>query len=311
MDINHLDLNLIVTLDVLLAERNVSRAARRLQLSQPALSARLNRLREIFADPLLLPAQRGMLATPRALELQAPVHEALEALQRAIADARPASKGALSATIGIAASDYVQFSLLIPLIEGLSAQAPGLRFAWRNLDPRLLSQLERGEVDLALMTPETAPQPLRMTTLYHERYVAIVRREHPAVPGSLDLDRFCALDHILVSPQGGGFQGAADVVLEALGRRRRVVLSAPAFLVVPEMVARSDMIALVPERIARLHADRLQILDPPLAIPGFDIALVWHDRTTAHPMQRWLREQITNLVRPKSNATLKGASKLR
>ncbi|HEX7759204.1 MAG TPA: LysR family transcriptional regulator [Caulobacteraceae bacterium] len=301
MDISQLDLNLIVSLEVLLAERNVSRAARRLNLSQPALSARLNRLREVFGDPLLLPAQRGMVPTPRALELQEPLRAALEGLRRVLAEGAPFDASRATATFAIAASDYVQFAVLMPLIRTLRDQAPRLRFAWRTLDPASLrTQLEQGEVDLALMMPQGAPDSLRTIALYHERYVAVVRRDHPRVAGHLDLDLFCDLQHIVVSPVGGGFQGPTDVILEASGRQRQVVLSAPGFLVVPEMIARSDLIAVVPERLVRHHADQLQVLDPPLTVPGFDIALVWHDRTTAHPIHRWLREQIVRGVRPRA-----------
>lgn len=293
MDISRLDLNLLVTLDTLLAERNVTRAARRLNVSQPALSARLTRLRDIFEDELLLPAQRGMVPSPRALELQTPLHEALEAVRRVVAEGAPFEPSRAVATIEIAASDYVQYSILMPLICRLRSEAPGVRFAWRTIDASaLLAQTERGEVDIALMTPDIAPQLMRMRKLYRERYVAIARAGHPAVRGTLDLDTFCALDHVVVSPQGGGFNGPADAALEAAGRSRRVVLSAPGFLVVPEIIARSDMIALVPGRMAGDRPDRLQILRPPIAVPGFEMAMVWHDRTTTHPLQRWLRERI-------------------
>lgn len=298
MDIERLDLNLLVTLDTLLAERNVTRAARRLNLSQPALSARLTRLREILGDPLLLPAQRGVVPTKRALELQAPLHEALEGVRRVVAEGAPFSPASAVATIAVAASDYGQYSILMPLASALRTEAPRIRIAWRTIDASaLMAQTERGDVDLALMTPETAPELLRMRKLLHERYVAIVRAGHPAVQGEIDLDLFCSLDHVIVSPQGGGFTGPTDAALEAIDRNRRVVLSAPGFLVVPEIVARSDMIALVPYRIARDHTDRLQILAPPVPVPGFEIAMVWHDRTTAHPLQRWLRERIAAIAR--------------
>lgn len=298
MDIEKLDLNLLVTLDTLLAERNVTRAARRLNLSQPALSARLMRLRELLEDPLLLPAQRGMVPTKRALELQAPLHDALENVRRVVAEGAPFAPASAVATIAVAASDYGQYSILMPLTSALRAEAPGVRIAWRTLDASaLMVQTERGDVDLALMTPETAPELLRMRKLFHERYVAIVRAGHPAVQGEIDLDLFCRLEHVIVSPVGGGFTGPTDAALEAVGRSRRVVLSAPGFLVVPEIIARSDMIGLAPYRIARDHAARLQILEPPVPVPGFEIAMVWHDRTTAHPLQRWLRERIAAVAR--------------
>lgn len=297
MDIERLDLNLLVTLDTLLAERNLTRAAKRLNLSQPALSARLARLRDVLGDQLLLPAQRGMLPTKRALELQAPLRDALEGVRRAILEGAEFEPSTAVATIAIAASDYGQYSILMPLIAVLRSEAPGIRIVWRTIDASALTvQMERGDADLAVMTPETAPELLRMRTLYRERYVAIARADHPVVRGMIDLDTFCALDHVVVSPQGGGFSGPADVALEAIGRSRRVVLSAPAFLIVPEIISRSDMIALVPYRIARGRADRLQILEPPLPVPGFEIAMVWHDRTATHPLQRWLREKIAALA---------------
>ncbi|MBA8879520.1 LysR family transcriptional regulator [Phyllobacterium myrsinacearum] len=297
MDINKLDLNLLVTLDTLLAERNVTRAAKRLNLSQPALSARLTRLREILGDQLLLPVQRGMLPTQRALELQAPLHEALESVRRVVAEGASFEASTAQATITIAASDYVQYSVLLQLTAVLRTEAPGIRIVWRTIDASvLMAQMERGEVDLALMTPESAPEQLRMRKLYRERYVAIVRTHHPLVQGSIGLDVFCALDHVVVSPQGGGFSGPTDIALEAIGRRRRVVLSAPAFLIVPEIIARSDMIALVPQCILHDRSDRLQTLEPPLQVPGYDMAMVWHDRTTTHPVQRWLREKIAKLA---------------
>ena len=297
MDIQRLDLNLLVTLEALLAERNVTRAARRLNISQPALSARLARLREVLGDPLLLPAQRGMIPTRRATELQAPLHEALEGVRRVIGDGAPIDPCRAQATVVIAASDYVQYSLLMRLSCVLRTEASEIRIAWRTLEVAMLgAQLERGEVDLALMTPEHFPGSMRMSQLYVERYVVIVRRGHPVVQDTLDLDMFCSLDHVVVSLQGGGFVGATDLALEAIGRRRHVALSTSGFLIVPEIVARSDMIAIVPQRIAEDQSDRLRVLEPPLVVPGFVIASVWHDRATRHPVQRWLRHRLATLV---------------
>lgn len=302
MDIERLDLNLLVTLDTLLAERNVSRAAKRLHLSQPAISTRLTRLRELLGDPLLLPAQRGMIPTQRALELQAPLHAALEGVRQVVAEGSPFDPATATATIAIAASDYVQYSILMPLALALRREAPGLGIAWRTIDTSILdTQMARGEVDLALTTPETAPETLRMRTLYREAYVAIVRPDHPALPGPLDLDTFCRLDHVIVSPEGGGFHGPVDAALAAIGLRRRVALSAPGFLVVPEIVARSNMIALVPTRVADDRVGRVRLLEPPLSVPGFDMAMVWHDRTTTHPLHRWLRQRIIELIPRKTD----------
>ena len=133
MDTKNLDLGLLVTLEALLAERNVTRAARRLNLSQPALSARLVRLREALGDPLLIPAQRGMVLTQRALELMQPLHEALESVRRVIEQGAPIDPATMRATLVIAASDYVQYALLARLSVALRAEAPMIRIAWRAL----------------------------------------------------------------------------------------------------------------------------------------------------------------------------------
>lgn len=287
------DLNLLVALDALLTERNVTRAARRLNLSQPALSAQLARLRHLFGDPLLLPAQRGLIPTQRALDLQEPLRRALEEVRGVLLAGSAFDPAAAELTVSMAASDYGQYAVLMPLAVALAREAPGVRLACRALDAaNLAQQMERGDVDVALMTPQTAPERLRMRILFEERYVAVLRRNHPAADGGLDLDTYCGLQHVVVSPQGGGFAGPADDALAAHGRVRRVALSAASFLMVPELIERSDMVALIPERIARDRADRLQVFDPPVPVPGFSIAMVWHDRANDHPAQRWLRARL-------------------
>ncbi|WP_408076317.1 LysR family transcriptional regulator [Sphingomonas plantiphila] len=297
MNTRNLDLGLLVTLEALLAEGNVTRAARRLNLSQPALSARLARLRDELGDPLLIPAQRGMVLTQRAAELRQPLHEALEGVRRVVAAGAPFDPATMEATLVIAASDYGQFALLSRFSIALRTEAPKVRIAWRALDVLgLAAQLERGEIDLALASPDFAPAAMRQRELFREDYVVIARQGHPAVHGRVSLEVFCALEHVVVSPQGGGFSGPTDAALEAIGRRRTVALSTSGFLIVPEMVCRSDMIALVPRRVANGWSDRLQVLDPPLTIHGFAIAAVWHDRATYHPAQRWLRERLAMLA---------------
>lgn len=238
-----------------------------------------------------------MIPTERALELQEPLHNALEGVRRVVAENSPFDPSTITATIAIAASDYVQYAILMPLLDVLRRDAPGIKVAWRTIDTSMLdSQMARGDVSLALSTPETAPETLRMRKIYREEYVAIARCDHPAIGRSLDLDSFCALEHVIVSPEGGGFEGPADDALAALGRKRNVALSAPGFLVVPEIVARSDMIALVPSRVAQGRTGQIRMFDPPMPVTGFDMALIWHDRTTTHPLHRWLRDRITALI---------------
>lgn len=297
MDTSRLDFNLLTTLDTLLAERNVTRAARRLNLSQPALSARLARLREIFDDPLLLPVQRGMVPTQKASELQPRLHAALEAVRLVVVADAAFDPSRAKATVTLAASDYAQGALLLPLLDVLRREAPGLRIAWHALDfATLQDAMERGLVDLAISRPETVPEQLRMRRLCHEDYVLIARAGHPKIRGEIDLDLYCSLDHVIVSPEGGGFGGPTDTVLEAMGRSRNVVLSTSGFLIVPRIVAHSDMVALVPTRLLHGVEDGLQRLPPPIGVPGFELAMAWHDRTTTHPVQRWLRDRLARIA---------------
>jgi DNA-binding transcriptional LysR family regulator len=294
MDGSRLDLNLLLALEALLAERNVTRAAARLNLSQPALSAQLRRLRDIFGDPLLVPARRGVIPTQRALELQAPLRESLRALRSVVAERVHFDPLEAELTIAVAASDYAQCAMLDRIVE-IQRKAPKLRLSWRQLyAPELVGQMERGEVDLAIMTPNTAPKQLLARPLFDERYVVIARHGHPIVAGSIDVEQLCALTHIAVSPRGGGFAGPTDAALSAIGRQRRVGLSTASFLIVPELVARSDQIALVPERLVRGKSRDLQSLDPPIDVTGFCMGLVWHERSDMEPAQAWLRSQLTS-----------------
>ncbi|MBV8804172.1 MAG: LysR family transcriptional regulator [Sinobacteraceae bacterium] len=297
MDINRLDLNLLQTLEALLAEKNVTRAATRLHRSQPAVSAQLARLRKLLGDPLLLPAQRGMTPTARARELEEPLREALERLRSVLTSGSRFDPRTARLNIAVAASDYVQYAILLPLVVGLRREAPNLRLSLRAIDgARLAHQMEAGEVDLALMTLSTAPAELRSRVLFSERYVCIARKNHPGLKRGLTIDRFCALEHLVVSPRGGGFTGPADRALGSIGRAGNVVVSASHFLLVPEIVARSDLIALVPERLVRGLGKRLRVLEPPLGVEGFTIGMVWHERTHAHPGFGWFRDRLIKAV---------------
>jgi DNA-binding transcriptional LysR family regulator len=293
MDTRRLDLNLLVALDALLTERNVTRAASRLHVSQPALSAQLARLRVMFDDQLLLPAQRGMVPTARALELQEPLRRALDEVRRVAVTGGGFDAADASLTFTVAASDYVQVAVLLDFTLRLRKEAPGIRIAIRTLDGAAVGgQMERAEVDLALMTAETAPQNLRRRVLFEENYKTIVRHNHPRIRRTLTLKALVREEHVIVSPRGGNFSTAIDVALSAVGVTRRVALSAASFLFVPEIIARSDLIAFVPSRLVQNRGDRLAIFESPIKVPGFAISLLWHDRTHDHPAHAWLRSKI-------------------
>ena len=297
MDSTRLDLNLLVTLEALLVEQNVTRAAARLHLSQPAVSAQLSRLRDVFDDPLLIPAQRGMTPTAKAIDLLDPLRQALDQVRATVATHRNFDPAKARLTVTIACTDYLQAAVVKPLVVELRTSAPGVRVALRNLDlAQLEAQMAGGDVDLALMTPQAAPPSLRTKHLFDERYVLIGRRNHPRLRDGITIEEFAQLEHVMVSLRGGDFVTPVDDVLAALGHRRNVVLSAASFLFVPEIVSQSDFVALVPERLVHDRADELKLIDCPFPVEGFAVGMVWHERSHGHSGQRWIREAIVSLI---------------
>lgn len=292
-----LDLNLLVTLETLLVEQNVTRAAERLHLSQPAVSAQLSRLRELFDDPLLIPVQRGMMPTAKALELLDPLRQALDQVRASLAEHRHFDPMKARLTVAIACTDYLQVTMAQPLVLALRKRAPGVRIALHHLDPvQLDAQMTSGEVDLALMSPECGPGSLRSRHLFDEHYVLIGRHQHPSLRQGLTVEQFSQLEQIIVSLNGGHFTTPVDDGLAALGYQRNVVLSAASFLFVPEIVARSDFVALVPERLARERRDTLNVVECPFPVPDFAVNMLWHERNHGHSGQRWIRDVIIELV---------------
>nr|WP_180205573.1 LysR family transcriptional regulator [Pseudomonas sp. SbOxS1]NYU05698.1 LysR family transcriptional regulator [Pseudomonas sp. SbOxS1] len=291
-DIRHLDFNLLKALDALLDERSVTRAAERLALTQPAVSGMLTRLRDSFDDPLFVRAQRGIVPTLRAQQLAMPVKQLLSDIEH-ILQPQAFEPATASMTLTIASTDYALRAVVVPFLSALRVQAPNIRVAVQPVDNQhLLSQLDRGDVDWALVTPESTAAGLHTSKLFDERYVCVMRADHPdAVGEALSLDRFCALDHVLVSSSGGAFQGVTDQALARIGRSRRVIVSVTSFLVLPEILAASDLIAVVPRRLAS-HSNGLVTLEPPVDIPGFSKNLTWHERTHHDPGQKWLRSLL-------------------
>ena len=294
-NLRRLDLNLLVTLDVLLAEHNVTRAAERLNFSQPSVSVHLAKLRDIFDDPLLIPGPRGMRPTARAEELREPLRLALEALEQVVAPASPFDPRAAQNVWRIAASDYGESAIVLPALAGLRSAAPGTRIAVVEMQPsRIARQAEQGDIDLALHTVDGSPSNLRRRVLFTERYVLAGRAGHPRLRRRPTLEQFCALDQVIVSPDGGGFHGATDDALATYGLQRRVVLSVPHFLFLRSVLESTDLVAMLPERLVQGVA--LQVVEAPLEIPGYEMAMLWHERAHRDPAHQWLREQIVNAI---------------
>ncbi|GLQ49849.1 LysR family transcriptional regulator [Dyella flava] len=296
-NIRGIDLELLVTLEALLTECNVTRVARRLHLSQPTVSVRLGKLRRLFDDPLLVSGPRGMQPTRRGLGLLPHLQDALGGVQRMLNTQTPFDPATAVFTWRVAASDNAQYAVLAPTMRRLRRFAPGICVAVHALVPNAVAGLtERGDIDAVLMSADMVPESLRSTKLYTEHYCMLARKGHPRLQGPLTLAAFCQLEHIVVSPEGGGFKGPTDILLEARGRKRRVVLSVPHFLLVPDLVRQSDMVALLPSRLLRGHLQGLQIWEAPVQPPRFDMMMAWHERVHADPAQAWLREQVVNAV---------------
>ena len=292
-DITMLDLNLLKALDALLDECNVTRAASRLGVTQPAMSGMLTRLRENFGDPLFVRAKHGIVPTQRALELSAPLKQVISQIGALL---QPPSFDPLTAniTFTIAATDYALRAVALPFLSALKQQAPHIRIALVPVDDKQVQlQLERGDIDLALLTPESTPPDLHAKNLFDEHYVCVLRQGHPAMQGrkQLTVSQLCELDHALVSYTGGGFRGVTDEALEKLGQQRQVSLSVKSFIILPEILRASDMVAILPSRLVA-GMDDLMVFDPPIEVPGFTKVAAWHERTHRDIAHRWLRELL-------------------
>jgi DNA-binding transcriptional LysR family regulator len=300
IDLSGIDLNLLVSLDALLAESNVTRAAARLHLTQSAVSAQLARLRQLFDDPLLIPAAngRGMTPTARALELMVPLHDALKTLETVVRRQPAFDPLTNTRRFVVAASDQCVAVLGLPLmIEWARLAGPGLQLAFVAIESGSLAErFERGEIDLLLGSAQQVPPTLKARKLYDEHFVVAQRKGHPRGAAAYDLDSYCAHEHVLVSTSGGGFFGFMDEHLEALRRRRHVALSVQHFTLVPEVLTRTDYVATLPHRLIARYQERVDLFELPFEARGFSMHAAWHPRNHADPALMWLRETVAALV---------------
>ena len=296
-DIRRVDFNLLVAFDALFEELSVSRAAQRLALTQPTVSGMLNRLRDLFADPLFVRGQRGMLPTPRAETLAIPVKSLLQDARALVEPARfdPATA---QMTFSMTVNDYMQYALVIPFIEALRQQAPKIKVAILPLIiAGLNTRLMRGEVDLAITIPQFSDPDLPSRLLYRDEYVGIVRKQHPLKRTRPSLEEFCSYDHLLVSPTGGSFTGPTDDALRPYGISRNVAVSVPSFHVLLDVMRAVDFVALVPRHMLRGKQQDFRVFRPPIPVAGFDVIACWHPRVSRHPAHVWLRELLARVAK--------------
>ncbi|WP_437734109.1 LysR family transcriptional regulator [Sorangium sp. So ce1335] len=290
------DLNLLVTLDVLLAEGSVTGAARRLRLSPSAMSRALARLRETLGDPLLVRAGRGLVPTPRALELRERVSHLVQGAEAILRPAEKLDLKRLVRTFTLRTSEGFVESFGPALIARTGAQAPGVRLCFVSKPDKDSAPLRAGAVDLetGVVDEDTGPE-LRTQALFRDRFVGVVRSGHPLSRARITPARYAAGRHVVFSRRGMA-KGRIDENLAALGLAREVVTIVGGFATAIALARATDLIATVPEHHTRSLRDGLFSFALPFAAPEITVSLLWHPRLDADPAHRWLRDSLREVV---------------
>lgn len=306
MDLAGFDLNLLRVFDAVFRERSVTRAGDQIGLSQPAVSAALNRLRYLLDDQLFVRRGTEMIPTPRAEDLSGPINTALEMLEAAVQGRGHFDPTEARRTYTLLAGDYFSMLLMPSLSERVLKIAPGVRLrlldgGWSDAE----RMLQDDAVDLVLEGPIQAPEWVSRETLFRSKFVIVAPAHNSRLadegvrPGdTFPLELFCELPHALRTLQGG-MTSFTDAALEKIGRSRRVVLAVPHFQGVLLAVARGGMIAAVPETFAEQFARPLglALYPPPVEMPTPEIQMYWHSRHDRNPAHCWLRTQVAETVK--------------
>jgi len=297
MNMMDLDLNLLRVFDAIATEGSVTVAGERVGLSQPAMSNALARLRTFFGDPLFVRTPRGMRPTPFAQQLAQPVREALRLIQGALQQHAGFEPGSSGNTFRFWMSDIGEMVFLPGLLERVKHEAPGVKIEVVRIPIKDVHMaLEAGELDLAVgflpgLTTGTRQQPL-----FREHYVCMLRADHPVIGATINRKQFREAAHVLVSYTGTGHQMIEETFV-AEGLSERIAVRVPHFLVVPMILARTDLVVIVPSRVAAVFAGlgNFKVLKLPVDMPDFEVRLHWHERFHQDPANRWLREVMTEL----------------
>lgn len=291
------DLGLLVTLDVLLSEGSVARAARRLRLSPSAMSRALARLRKVMGDPLLVRAGRGLVPTPRALAIREGVGRLVREGEAVLRPAGTLDLARLARTFTLRTGDGFVENFGPRLIARAAAEAPGVRLHFVQRADNEGASLREGTIDLETGVVGAAASPeMRMQALFRDRFVGVVRRGHALARGKVTLARYTAGEHVAILRRGSG-RGPVDVALESLGLAREIVASVGAFSAALALARTSDLVATVPER----HTGNLRVgmhsFPLPVAVPAVTVSLLWHPRMDADPAHQWLRRCVRDACR--------------
>jgi DNA-binding transcriptional LysR family regulator len=292
--VRRLDLNLLLAFEALIAERSVTRAAERMSVGQPAMSASLARLRTFFGDPLLVRKGRSLVPTPRALELTASFQEALDLIDSTLRASRDFDPQSAHRTFTVMASDYVLLLLLGPLVAELDAEAPNLRLAISPVADDYAKQINRSQLDLLILLEESVPadMPTRSARLFSDRLVCALDAGHPEVGEHLTEEQFRTLP--LVSYDGAPMGSLIEHRFRELGIDRATAVGTQSIVIQPLVLSGTRLMALVPEHLGRYFAEQvgIRLLDPPCPLAPMHWAMFWAPRADHDPAHRWLRERV-------------------
>ncbi|MEX3772864.1 LysR family transcriptional regulator [Pseudomonas sp. MYb118] len=283
------DFNLLITLDVLLAEGSVARAAKRLRLSPSAMSRALARLRETTGDPLLVRAGRGLVATPRAQELRERVGQLVQEAEAMLRPAEQPDLSQVSRTFTLRTREGFVDSFGPALIARVAAQAPGVRLRFVGKPDKDSTALREGSVDLETgVVGDGASPELRTQGLFRDRFIGVVRAGHPLGEGEISAERFAACGHVAVSRRGLD-KGPIDEALAQLSLQRHIVTSVAGFSTALALARATDLIATIPAHYTESLRTGMHSFELPIALPPFTVSMLWHPRMDADPVHRWLR----------------------
>jgi DNA-binding transcriptional LysR family regulator len=289
------DLNLLITLDVLLTEGSVARAAQRLRLSPSAMSRALARLRSATADPLLVRAGRGLVPTPRALELRGRVGQLVHEAEAVLRPAEKLNLGLLARTFTLRVSDGFVENFGPALLARISAEAPGVRLRFVQKLDKDSAALREGSVDLETGVVGKALGPeVHAQDLFKDRFIGAVRKGHPLAKDAVTPFRYASGRHIVVSRRGLD-KSQVDEALEVMGLERQIVTIVSGFAAALALARSSDLIATVPEKHTGKLRNGMYSFALPVAMPEITVSMLWHPRQDADPALRWLRDCVRDI----------------
>ncbi|TFY91319.1 LysR family transcriptional regulator [Pseudomonas kairouanensis] len=292
------DLNLLITLDALLAEGSVARAAQRLGLSPSAMSRALARLRETTGDPLLVRAGRGLVPTPRAMELREQVGRLVQDAHVVLRPAHALDMARVERTFTLRASEEFVEHIGPALLARIAQDAPGVRLRFVNKTDKDSALLRHARVDLDTGVVDADASPELLTqALFRDRLVGVVRSGHPLSTGEIVAERYAAGQHVYVSRHGRD-SGQIDDALQSQGLTRQISTIVTGFFSAIALARHTDLIASVPERYIAHQREGLHSFELPLSLPAFTVAMLWHPRLDADLAHRWLRGCLREVCAP-------------